>query len=42
MSTLHTTFPRLKSAGMRGAKAVGRDQLTKVGATTPALLLSIR
>jgi hypothetical protein len=35
MSTAHTNFPRLKSAGMRGAKVVGRDQLTKVGATIP-------
>jgi hypothetical protein len=35
MSTLHTNFPRLKSAGVRGAKEVARDQLTKVGATGP-------
>lgn len=33
MTTSPTSFPRLKSAGVQGAKVVGREQLTKIGAT---------
>ena len=33
MTTTHRSFPRLKSAGVQGAKAVGREQLTKISTT---------
>jgi hypothetical protein len=33
MTTTPTTFPRVKSAGLQGAKVVGREQLTKISAS---------
>lgn len=31
--TVTTTFPRLKSAGLQGARVVGREQLIKISVT---------
>jgi hypothetical protein len=32
MTTVQVSFRRLKSAGVQGAKVVGRDQLSKISA----------
>jgi hypothetical protein len=37
MTTAQSKFPRLESAGVQGARVVGREQLTKIGATYKGL-----